>query len=108
MNWELVRGDNFSRQFRRLDRATGVPIDLAGKTAIAQLFDDEGNLAVAYTYTQLGPSTDGTFLLSLTDVQSLALTKGIYFFDIRFGPAPDKKTPIRGCLKMLDARSVWP
>lgn len=96
-DFELVRGDDFSRviQFRQND----TPLNITGWTLNGQLrekYDAVTNTTLALTTVD---ATVGTVRITLTKAQT-AVLKGVYVWDIERTVSGIKDTPVGGQIKV--------
>jgi len=94
-NLMIYKGDDFqSPTFRILDDQ-GVPVDLSGWTIQSQIKAKklpDADLIADFTVTISTPTTEGGFLLSLTDTQTAGITQAKGYYDVLITDSAGKDT----------------
>ena len=77
-------------------KSKGVPVDLTGVTAKAQIRPEENSETLTAAFSVMVTGADGKISLGLTDEVTAALRDGVYFWDLKISGAQGVRYWIRG------------
>ena len=92
-NFYIDQGADFSTTLSLTD-SNGDILNLTGYTAIGQMRKTFGSGTVAATFTIAMSAATGQVTVTLTDVQTTAITSGRYVYDILLTDSSGDKTRI--------------
>ena len=92
-NFYIDQGSDFSTTVSLTD-SNGDILNLTGYTALAQVRKTYGSTTIAATFTTAIAAATGQLTLSLTDVQTAAMTSGRYVYDVVLTDSSGDKTRV--------------
>ena len=102
----IHRGTDFLSDFDFSDTA-GDALDLSASTIVAKLRTEPNSTSTAISFDTSGSIlADGRIQLKLTDTQTLALTEGVYYWDIMKTLSSDTEKLMTGRMTVIDSVSV--
>ena len=95
-NLTIHRGASFYVSFTAKD-SLGVAVDITGYTVAAVAMESATSETIAFDLAPTIPTgTDGVFLIEMNPAQTLALTTGIYIWDIVLTDESGYGIPVAG------------